>query len=423
MRNLVVALASGLGLGAGHVGSAAAQDVDLFARDRNVAVSQRPRPELQALGLRLGSFMAYPKLQGDIGYDSNVVAADVDERSDTLFRLSPSVDVESGWSRHSLSGFARAAITRYSEYSQESNETWAVGTAGRLDVQRWTAVQGGLEYARQVEPRTSSSAPQSIAEPIEFDSLLANLGATRTFNRLRASGRFDVRTYDYKDGISVAGSVIEQDDRDQTTFEGTGRLDYAVSPATALFGRVTVNSRQYDDTGSSLTPNRDSEGINAILGANFELTNLVRGEAGLGYLQQTFDDSRYGELSGLSANARLEYFATPLLTLGLTADRSVGDSGVIGSAGFLATTLQVTADYEFRRNVLVAARLGHANEEFDAVDRENGRWFGTVRATYLMNRRLGLTASYDFEKRNSEGLQAINDFTANRFLVSLVAQY
>lgn len=423
MKLNAIVVTSGLSLMTAVPTAAVAQEANLFARDRTVAVNQRGRPELEALGIRAGTLMIYPKAQIDAGYDSNVLASDTGEISDSFVRLTPSVDVESDWSRHAFRAAAEAGFTRYNDLSNENSETWRVNGFGRIDVQRETQLTGGLEYARLFEPRTASNTPQSIADPIEYDSSSANVGIAHTFNRLRATGRVDVRNYNYDDGRSIGGTVIDQDNRDQTTYEGLARLDYAISPATALYGRVVWNDRQFDSAGDILTPNRDSSGVNAIVGANFELTNLIRGEAGVGYLQQEFDNPRYGDFSGLSANARLEYFASPLLTLGLVADRSVGDSGIIGTAGFLNTTIQVTADYELRRNIIVGARLGRGVEEFEDIDRENVRVFGGLRATYLMNRRFGVTATYDFESRESDGAAGINDFTANRVLLSLVAQY
>ena len=144
---------------------------------------------------------------------------------------------------------------------------------------------------------------------------------------------------------------------------------------------------------------------------------------GAGYLQQEFDNPIYSEISGLSANAALEYFATPLLTLGLTANRSVSDSGIPGTAGFLTTAVQATADYELRRNILINAKVGRIIDRFEELDRENARWTGSLSATYLLNRRVGLTALYDYQTRDSSGIASTNDFTTNRFLASLVLQY
>ena len=52
--------------------SGAQAQTDYFARDRNVSVKDRPHPEYEALGVRWGSFHAYPKVQADVGYDSNI---------------------------------------------------------------------------------------------------------------------------------------------------------------------------------------------------------------------------------------------------------------------------------------------------------------------------------------------------------------
>lgn len=396
---------------------------DFFVRDRNVSVKERPHPEYEALGVRWGAFHAYPQLQSDVSFDSNIFATDGNEESDTLIRLAPSVEVESDWSRHSLTAFARGQKTWSGSYGSEDYQTWSVGTAGRLDVRRRTTLGAGVDHAREVEPRTSSNSPQSIAEPIRYDRTQAYLTASQTFNRLRLSGRADARSFDYQDGVTIGGTPVSQAGRDQTTYELTGRADYAISPATAVYARVSMNDRAYDFAGTVSEPKRDSNGVNALVGIDFELSNLVRGEAGVGYLNQSFDAAAYGSISGLSTRVRLEYFTTPLLTLGLTADRSVGDASAVGAAGFLSTTVQLSADYELRRNVIVEARVGFAQEDFDVIDRQNDRWFGGIRATYLLNRRLGVTASYDYENRNSSGLDRINDFNANRFMISLVAQY
>lgn len=402
--------------------AAEAQAVDLFARDRGVAVKDRPHPEYEALGSRFGPWLVYPKVQTDLGYDSNVLASGTNEISDTVWTVAPEAEIESDWARHSLTGFARGRIIRYFEYDSENTNTWSVGGAGRYDIQRGRNLRGDLSYAREVESRTASNTPTSIAEPIEYDRFAAAGGATWTFNRLRLVGTAGLETYDYEDGVTVSGDVVPQDTRDQTTTTASLRADYALSPATAVFVQAEGNQRRFE-TGDALTPLRDSDGLNLLVGANFELTELVRGDVGAGYITQSYDDPLYGELSGFSGRARLEYFLTQLVTLGFTANRSVTDSGIIGSAGILTSRYEATADYEFRRNVIVEGRVGLIAEEFDTIDRDNDTYYAGLRATYLLNRSVGVTGSYAFETRNSSGADAISDYDAHRLIVSLVLQY
>ena len=239
---------------------------------------------------------------------------------------------------------------------------------------------------------------------------------------MRLVGTGGVQVYDYQNGVSVSGAVVPQDTRDQTTTTASLRADYAVSPATAVFVQVEGNQRRFD-SGDPLTPIRDSEGYNVLAGANFELGSLMRGDVGVGFISQKFDNPLYGSLDGFSGRARLEYFVTPLVTLGLNANRSVVDSGIVGSAGILTTRVEGTADYEFRRNVIVEGRLGALVEEFDTLDRDNDTYYAGLRATYLMNRSLGITGSYAYEARRSSGTDAINDYDAHRLILSLVLQY
>lgn len=419
------AMAAGLGaaVAALSVGGAAdAQSVDLFARDRGVSVKNRPHPEYEALGARAGPWLAYPKIQGDVGYDSNVFASEDNVTSDTLVTIAPEVEVESDWARHSVTGYARAKLTRYVDNSSENAETWAIGGAGRYDIQRGRNFRGDLNFAREVEARTASNTPASIAEPIEYDRYGGTLGSTWSFNRLRLVGTAGVQTYDYQDGVSVSGAVVPQNTRDQTTTTASLRADYALSPATAVYLSVEGNQRRFDN-GDALTPLRDSEGVNLLAGANFEIGSLMRADIGAGYITQNFDNPLYGEFSGFSGRARLEYFITPLVTLGLVANRSVTDSGVIGSAGILTSKLEATADYELRRNIIVGGRAGAVVEEFDTLDRQNDTYYAGLRATYLLNRSVGVTGSYAYETRRSSGADAINDYDAHRLILSLVLQY
>lgn len=423
MKNPVVAFGLGL-LVPGLLGSSAiAQDANLFTRDRNVAVDQRGRPELEALGVRAGSFMVYPKLQFDVGRDSNVVVSGIDELEDNLFRVSPRVDVESDWTRHYLGGNLRGAFTRYDAYEEENTDSYAIQGMGRLDVRRFTQINAGVEAARDIESRTSSGAPNSFESPASFLTQSAYVGVSHTVNRIRGNVQLDVRDYEFDDARTFSGIDIDQSERNLTNYQLSTRLDYALSPATALFGRVALDERRYESPGTVTTPSRDSSGVNALVGVNAEISNLLRGEVGVGYLKQEFDNPLYDELSGFSTNASLEYFVTPLLTLGLIGNRSVSDSGIVGTAGFLTTSIQATADYELRRNILIAARLGRTVDTFESIDRENERWIGSLRATYLVNRRVGLTGSYDYQKRESSGAAATNDFEIRRILLSIVLQY
>src|SRR5689334_14678398 len=58
----------------GTIAQGQGQTPGVFARDRNVSVTERPRPGYEALGLRAGGFMLWPKLTVANEYNDNIFA-------------------------------------------------------------------------------------------------------------------------------------------------------------------------------------------------------------------------------------------------------------------------------------------------------------------------------------------------------------
>lgn len=408
---------------AGALRTAQAQDADLFARDRSVSVRQRPRPEYEALGAPVGTFLAFPKVEFALESNDNIFAVTTSEDDDLIGYVRPELALESTWSRHFVSAFARGSVARYQDFDTEDFETWGAGLSGRLDVVRGTAVDGGVEYAQLVEPRTSTSTPQFAAELVEYDQAQAFLALTRTVGRVRMSGRADVREFDYQDVGALNGTTIDQDDRDRVISSLTGRLDYALSPATAVFAQVTGNSRDYDVASTPLVAARDSDGYEALVGVNFELGAVSRGEIAAGYISQSFDDSRFGDIDGFGARAQIEWFPTELTTVTVSGSRTIEDAGVVGANGYLASTASARIDHELLRNVILSASASLSRDEYGGIDREDERTTLSAGGTWLVNRNIGLDLSLSHVDQDSTGAADGPDYTVNRLMLTLVTQF
>lgn len=407
----------------GAITAAQSQTGDLFARDRNVSVRERPRPEYEALGLSVGTFALYPVLQIDAEHNDNIFAVETGPDSDWIVRIKPELSLESGWSRHALGLYARGHIARYQDFDDENFEDWSVGATGRLDISRAANIAFGYDHSSLTEPRTSSNAPAATREPVSYDLDAGFLAATRTSGRLKLSGRADVRTYDYEDALTVFDVVVDQDNRDRTITSLTGRADVAISPATALFVQATTNTRDYETAASIIEPARDSDGYEILAGANFELGAVMRGEIAAGYISQDFDDVVYKDIDGFGARAQLEWFPTQLTTVTGSASRTIEDSGLSGSGGYLSTAVGARVDHELMRNVLLNAEVSLSRDEYDDIDREDERLQASIGGTYLINRNLGVSLSAGRFEQTSDGLGAGAEFEVNRVTATLVAQF
>ncbi|MFN3513208.1 MAG: outer membrane beta-barrel protein [Phenylobacterium sp.] len=393
-----------------------------FSRGRSTSVRERPKPGYEAVGHRLGSFMVYPRVDLGVTFDDNIFATSTDEESDTVFLIEPRVDAVSNWSRHQVSATARARFTEYSDWSSESRADYTVGVNGRLDVDRSLEVTGRARYEKLTEPRSAIEAFQNLNEPVRYEVENYAAGVSKEFNRLRLNGTAEVSRYSFENA-RIGGAVAPQGYRDRTVQAFTGRVDYAVSPDTYVFLQGSTNKREYD-LNSAVFGNRDSDGYDVAAGADFDLTNLIRGRVRVGYMEQTFDDAaRFGKLSGLSAAGEVDYFLTQLTTVTVRASRGFQDSGLSNSAGYASTALGVQADHELLRNLILNARWDYERAEHEGIDRTDDRHNFSLGGTYLLNRALGLTASYSYFNQESSGLNRGFDFTINRVQLLLTLQY
>ena len=407
-----------------------AQAESNFARDRNVAVRERPHPEYEAAGIREGGFMVFPRVEADVEYDDNIFALPNNKISDTIWRLKPEITAVSQWSRHALRFTAGLSTDGYSQHSSENTTDWNVSADGRLDFAGRANVTGGLSFAKLTEPRTSSN--QAVGggfltpKPVTYSQTLANIGWTKEFNRLKLGLRGDWAKYSYDNQ-----GTVREDLRDRTITAVTGRADYAISPATAVFVEVTENDRRFRLTPPLPTLKQDSSGYEVLAGVNFELGHLARGEVGAGYLRQNYKAAANKDVSGLGFRSKLEWFPTQLTTVTVHAATSVEDSGIVSATGltggYLYTDTGISVDHELLRNVILNGGFSYTNSDYKQIDRTDKRTLWTASATYLMNRRVGVNFGLSSLHQDSSGTASPfllgNKFTDNKAGVSLILQW
>lgn len=425
MKRLTCGLFSFATLGALTASSADArsQVIDNFARDRNVSVRERPHPEFEAVGGRLGAFTLYPKVEVRAEATDNVYATDANRVEDGIGRLLPSAALVSGWSRHALTLYADADIARFVDRSDESYETYRAGFTSRIDLMRTSSLDVAASSGRFVEPRTNANTPASAARPIDYALSNLELSGVRTFNRLRLSAEFAAEHVDYDDGRTVAGAIVEQDNRDRAAYDFTLQGDHAVSPATAVFVRAAWTSTDYETAGTLLQPARDSDGYRVFAGVDFDLTDLARGEVAVGYFAHEFEAVAYDRSDGYAVQALVEYFPTRLTTLTASASRSLQDAAIVGAGGFVSTNIGIRADVEVRRNIILTGSAAYGDDAYQGIDRSDIRTNLSLGATYLMSRNLGLSVGYARLEQDSSGASRGTDFAQQRLSISLVTQF
>lgn len=393
-----------------------------FKRDKNVSVRQRPRPDYEATGQKTGGFTVYPRVTVDVEHNDNIYAVATGKTDDTIWRVKPEVAIRSDWSRHALGFFAGANVIRYTDNDTENAEEYTLAGNGRIDIDRGSNVALSAQAQKLIEPRTSPTAPTASGEPVEYDLNQGSIVLTKEFNRLRVTGRVDDKDFNYKDVRNIAGTgVVDQDFRDRNEIYYGAKAEYAVSPDTAVYLSALGNKKDYDT--NIVASDRSSDGYVVGVGANFDVSELVRGDVQVGYMKQSYDNPAFSKIDGFNAAGRVEWFPTQLTTIGLNGSRTIEESTALGSQGYISNNIGASIDHELLRNVLVSAAYTHGKDNYKGVDRDDKRDNFSATATYLLNRRVGLFLTYNYLKQDSSGAQSGASFKDNKVIASVALQF
>jgi hypothetical protein len=407
----LLALAGALGVLAGP---AAAQT--LFDRDANIGVLDRPRPDYQALGLHVGAWMIYPKLTTIAEYDDNIFAP-VSGVSDEIFKIEPELTVQSNWNRHSLRLDVSSAFSEYASHASQDTVEYQAEAKGQIDVLHDFTIRPTVHYFSAVIPRTDAGYAGAQEEPLSYSEAYAQIELAKTFNRLKVTASFTDAYDTYANGKLIGGGALDEHFRNHNQLTGDVRLDYAVSPSLLAFVEETVSSLNYPDRA------RNSTSTQTLAGVNFQLTHLITAEIGAGYITNTFADPAYHSAGSPSGRLKLTWYPTQLLTLSATAQQAFYDSGIRTSPSTLQQSLDVQADYELLRNLIISAQGGGTWDQYRGIDRRDDIYRASLQFNYLLNRLVGLALRYDRLTQNSTGLDRGYQFTDNRVGLALTLQF
>ncbi len=389
-------------------------------RGRNTGVLDRPRPEYDAAPIRVGAFELSPRLTTRIESNSNVLYADSGRaRSDTIITLAPTIDLNSTWSRHGFALQAGVDSNFHSDFGRDDRTNTFIASQGRIDIGTSTAINLGLRYADERETRAFLPVPDQAAELGKSTSFTGSAGFVTTLNRVRLSAEASSGDFSYDPVPRLGGGAFDQRFRDRTEDRLTSRIEYALSPDTALLAQASTSRVDFRELGG---PTRDYRNTELLAGANFDVASLMRGEIAIGWLQQEFKAPGVASQDGLGLRAAVDWFPSRVTTVGAFAARTNEPSWDPRSAATETTTYGATLNQEVRRNLLLGLRVETGSRDYRGIDRNDEFVRAGVNTTYLINRRLRLGAGIDYTNETSGGRLTGPEFAATRALVSLTFQ-
>ena len=371
------------------------------------------------LGIRAGAFRIFPSTDVSLSYDDNVYATKNDTQDDFIAVFSPNIAVQSDFSRHAIGLNVFSEVGRYFSETDENYWDFGIDGNGRLDITRDNNLQGGFTVARLHDARDDPENDATVAEsvrPVRYMNYDANLAYNHLFNRVtvRVTGLFDRN--DYRQG---AGSA-NQNDRDRNVYTGLLRVGYNVSPRINTFveGLYTVQRRDVHRDSDGFE--RDSNGWGGRGGLDVNFTDLLFGEAFVGYRTEYFDDSEFDTESGVNFGVGLTWLPTLLTTVALTGGSDFEPTTNDEASSNFQTSVGLRVDHELLRNVLIGAEAGYVRSDFENTNETDNRFDLGADITYLINRHFSVGAGYGFTTRDSDDEE--DEFDRNLFTVRVRAQ-
>jgi hypothetical protein len=388
-------------------------------------VTQRPRPELDPIGLHAGDFFWFPRAEFDEAYNNNIFATPSPTTSDLITVLQPSFDLLSSLPRNAVNLHAGAAFQEYAIHPAQNTQSGFGAVDGRLDVDAGSWLYGGAQLAHLYQPRTSPDSPGNAAEPVTYNGYTANAGYMQTGLRLGYQAEIAVNGVRYNAVPLIGGGILPQSANDVNIYQAALRGNYELVPDYQGYIRFAENLRIYpvpSPSGVSL----NSQGYRVDLGLQILPAGLAYGEIYAGYLSQNFFTSRLAPISGLDAGGRLVWNVTRLTTATFNAFRTVNTSNSTISntgTGYLDSAVVVNIDHELLHNLLLNANAGYENDAFQGVSRTDNVLSAGASVKYLLNRNLYLGASYSYQQRTSGGSAAGTPYAQSILMLRLSTQF
>ena len=393
-----------------------------YDRGQNTGVLDRPRPEYEAAGIRLGGFRLRPRVEASVGFTDNVYQT-APRTADEFAIFAPSARLESTWSRNALSLDAGANLWRYARQVRRDADDWHVGASGRYDIGGTGSIAASAHTEHATEPATSAAYPTAAAQSSQYQVITAHLAPSYSFGRVKLQAAYDFNTISFDRYTTFAGTVVDQGNRDATTQGGTARGEYAITPDTSVFLQGNFDRVYYARPLLPGVANRNSNTWRVLGGVSFDIATKLRGSVGLGYMARNYDDALlYLPVAGFTAEMRADYFLDSLTTVTLTGRRIIEDSPYVNTSGFVSSSVALRVDHELLRNLLLNLQGAYEHDAFNGANQSVDVVRLAVGARYLMSRAIGLGLTVSHDARSASGPLNLATYAETRAVVSVVIQ-
>lgn len=372
-----------------------------YGTDPGVTVQTRARPAFDSLGTRLGGVLVHPQIEESLGLDSNVLGQPAGKGS-WLVRTAPSVLVASTNQRDPYGLYVSLDDTRYPNLPAQNQTNWTVGGGATLAVGEDHLTLGAAHLSLHQAQGDLDALPTD--QPIAYQVNDLRAGYATSLGHIAVEPNFDIASWRFGTA-SILGAPASQTYRDRDVAQEGMTLRYDLVPLRSVVLALRGVEQVYTATPQgAAAPNSTS--FSVLAGIDDATDGLWHYRLLAGYEYRAFSSSAYRAHGAAVAEADAIFTPGGMTTVTATLSRSIEDAAQEGVAGFVYSSAKLTIDYEWRRDVLLQASAGAQRADLLGGGGRQTALRGGLGATWLVNRRLRLIATYDVLGSDGAGGQA-----------------
>ena len=368
---------------------------------RTTPIDDLPRPGYEPRTIRTNGFIIAPAVDIGVRYDNNIFATPSAERSDTIFRLSPSVVARKETASSLLYGRAYGDLYRYADNPRENMTAFG----GKIDYRRTLgrqSVSGKLAYDRAFERR---SDPEAIfgqsRRPARIDVMSGELEFAHQGGRIGIAAAVGAIRLNYL--------ALEDADRDMVTYTARLKGSVNLSQRVAVFAQPFFNYRDPRLRFDRFGIDRTTRTYGVTSGLSVDIADRLTGEVGVGLFRADPRDPSLRAYTGVAASGQMTW--RPRTRTAISLDLFRGDVATIrnGAMGRIDTRFNINIDQEARHNLILRGSAGYRKVQYRGGSNVDQHYLSAeASALYLLNRHMSLELGGVRTKRKSDN--ALEEF-------------
>jgi hypothetical protein len=160
-----------------------------------------------------------------------------------------------------------------------------------------------------------------------------------------------------------------------------------------------TNTDYVSPRANEFGPSRSSNAISVLAGIDYVSSAVWRYRLLIGYEMRDFNSPQYKNRAAPIAEANVIWTPTGLTTVTAKVARTIEDAADENVAGYEYTSAQLRVDHEYLRNVLLDGYIGLQRADYLGQNSSETLYQFGAGATYLVNRNVRLSLTYDLVDR------------------------